>query len=115
MSKPKSKPVRPIARYGATASESLGLPYHLIPWESMRRVAAIFAEGLRKYPDTVVNARHLDRITPEWLDERYCHAIDHLAKWQEGNRNEDHLAKVAWFCLIALTRDVRKPEGGQDV
>lgn len=86
------------------ASGKLGLAYHLVPWEAIRRVSRVCLEGQAKYPDRTINARNIQPAVGdlEWQDERLNHAMDHLAKWMQGDREEDHLAKVMWFCMVMI-------------
>jgi len=85
-------------------SEQLGLGYDLIPWEAIRRLSRVFKEGQLKYKEAAVNATNIEKVIGEkdWIIERYNHAMDHLAKWKEGNTEEDHLAKVMFFCAIVI-------------
>ena len=87
---------RRIDQFNKVASERLGLAYHLIPAESLRRLSRVFLEGLAKYPEAAVNGRNLGGVVGnrEWQVERFNHAVDHLLKWGEGDTTEDHLAKV---------------------
>lgn len=86
--------------------------YHLIPWESIKALGEIYHEGQVKYgPDgingvTLTTAIKSGKITNDWITERYNHAIEHLRLWLEGNRDEDHLAKVMWFA--ATVREIER-------
>lgn len=93
-----------IKSYGKAQSRESGLAYHLIPWGSIRRISHIFREGLEVYKTRALNATNLEGADdPDWLAERFNHAVEHLTLWWEGDTSEDHLAKVAWFCIIAMT------------
>lgn len=94
----------PNLKFGRAASEELNAAYHLIPPDSLRRVARIFAEGMQKYPGKAINFSNINPAIENfsWQQERFSHAMDHLLKFNEGNTSEDHLAKVAWFCLVML-------------
>lgn len=90
--------------FGKAASEKLGLAYHLIPPEALRRVSRIYLEGEAKYPGKAVNAGNMTPAvgnTP-WQVERFNHAVDHLLNWGQGDTSEDHLAKVMWFCSVMI-------------
>jgi hypothetical protein len=91
------------------ASDKLGLAYHLVPWEAVRRVSRICLEGQEKYPGRAINARNLAPAIgdTEWQTERLNHAMDHLAKWMSGDRTEDHLAKVMWFCAVMIELEAK--------
>lgn len=71
--------------------------YHLICPELERRVSLICAEGLAKYRDNkIIEA---DVTTARYggpPDNIVRHMKRHLNLWLSGNREEDHLAKVAW-------------------
>ena len=47
--------VGPSLKFGRAASDELNVEYHLIPPDSLRRVARIFAEGIMKYPGKAIN------------------------------------------------------------
>ena len=97
--------------FGKAASEKLGLAYHLIPPEALRRMSRIFLEGEVKYPGAAVNAGNMEPAvgnTP-WQVERFNHAMDHLLKWGQGDASENHLAKVMWFCSVMI--ETRRLEG----
>lgn len=98
----------------AAASEKLGLAYHLIPPEALRRLSRIFLEGEIKYPGAAVNARNIDSAVGNdpWQEERFNHAVDHLLKFGQGDTTEDHLAKVMWFCSVMI--EIRNREGGDN-
>lgn len=95
---------KPMEEFGGAASEKLGLAYHLIPPESLRRLSRVFLEGVKKYPNRAVNACNMTGAVnnPEWQVKRFNHAVDHLLKWGQGDTSEDHLAKVMWFCSVML-------------
>lgn len=100
MEKQLEKPMN----FEQAASESLGLAYHLIPPESLRRLSRIFLEGIEKYPGKAVNAKNMKGAVGNtyWQVERFNHAVDHLLKWGQGDTTEDHLAKVMWFCSVMI-------------
>jgi hypothetical protein len=75
---------------------SLGLT--LIPFHSIYRLGKIFVEGLR-YGKNNWKRGINDR---EYQEERLEHAFNHLFLWKEGDRSEDHLAKVMWFCTTQM-------------
>ena len=79
-----------------TDKSSTGLV--LIPFHSILRLGAIFIEGLRYGRDNWKKGVN----DKEYQEERLEHAMVHLIKWKEGDRTEDHLAKVMWFCTTQL-------------
>ena len=80
-------------------SDKKELNYHQIEPEAIRRLAFIFSEGAKKYGKDNYKKGFND---PEWINERYDHAIDHLLKWKSGDRSADHLAKVMWFAAVMI-------------
>jgi hypothetical protein len=82
-------------------SEVLAPGVDQIPFEAMERLGAIFAEGEIKYGrDNWKTAPH----DKEFNAERTRHAIRHLMLYANGDRQEDHLAKVLWFAAIMIWR-----------
>lgn len=76
----------------------------LIPYEALRRLGAVFKEGIEKYGRH--NWRYGVGDKPYQL-ERANHAIKHLLLYVQslqfagelqGEEGEDNLAKVMWFC-----------------
>lgn len=65
-----------------------------IPFEAMEAEGAIYAEGEPKY-DRDNWKKGVGNI--EYQRERTRHALRHLQLWANGDRSEDHLAKVRWF------------------
>lgn len=69
-------------------------PRHdLIPIEFLDELASIFEEGLEKYGDS------WKKGGDEFLRDCLNHASNHLHLYCNGDRTENHLAKVAWNCL----------------
>jgi hypothetical protein len=80
------------------ATDKVGTGLILIPFYSILRIGGIFIEGLRYGKDNWKKGVN----DKEYQEERLEHAILHLIKWKEGDRTEDHLAKVAWFCVTQM-------------
>lgn len=73
-----------------------------VPFEGIAAIGAIFAEGEIKY------GRDNWKKQPNNLTynaERCRHALKHLFLWANGDRQEPHLAKVAWFCVTQIWRE----------
>ena len=95
-----------LCRYGdqhlpektAAATDKVGTGLVLIPFYSILRLGSIFIEGLRYGRDNWKKGVN-DKA---YQEERLEHAMLHLIKWKEGDRTEEHLAKVAWFCVTQL-------------
>ncbi len=66
-----------------------------VPYTLVKRVGAIFAEGEPIYGRDNWKKGVFDYT---YQRKRLRHAIQHLMMYANGDRSEDHLAKVAWFC-----------------
>jgi hypothetical protein len=88
-------------------SDRLGLGLTLIPFPSIFRLGKIFIEGLRYGKDNWKKGVN----DKDYQEERLEHALRHLFLWKEGDRTEDHLAKVAWFCVTQM--ELERLEGIQ--
>jgi hypothetical protein len=66
--------------------------YDLITPIGLRRLAATYAEGARKYGD-----HNWQKGIP--ASQMINHAIRHLYLWLAGDNQEDHLAHAAWNIL----------------
>lgn len=80
------------------ASDKVGTGLVLIPLYSLLNLGKIFIEGLRYGRDNWKKGVN----DKEYQEERLEHAILHLIKYKEGDRSEEHLAKVSWFCFTQL-------------
>ena len=84
-----------------------------IPLSALEALGSIFLEGVPKYGE--YNWKHgaWDR---KYQMERWEHADRHLHLWVEGDRTENHLAKVMWFCAtqIELERVEREEEAQEN-
>ena len=83
-----------------------------IPREALNRLGAIFLEGIPKYGENNWKKGVFDKT---YQNERLEHALDHLYRWIEGDREEDHLAKVMWFCATQLELERIERETDQRV
>lgn len=74
-----------------------------VPYASIERIGAIFAEGEIKYGRDNWKKGVGDT---EFQEERIRHMIRHLFLYANGDRTEDHLAKVGWgsVALMELKR-----------
>lgn len=74
-----------------------------IPFHSIERIGAIFEEGRIKYGRDNWKKGVGDN---EFITERIKHMIRHLMLFANGDRQEDHLAKVGWgsVALMELIR-----------
>lgn len=102
MPEPPTKPSPPVkTKMPLPASETVSPGIDQIPFEGLEAVGEIFKEGEEKYgrdnwkiPDSYGS----------YDSERLRHALRHLYLYANGDRSEDHLAKVAWFCLTQIYR-----------
>jgi hypothetical protein len=73
-----------------------------IPFEFIEALGSIFAEGEAKYGKDNWKQSPNDA---GYNQERSRHALRHLMLWIGGDRKENHLAKVAWFCCTTIWRE----------
>ena len=93
MTEGKSAPVREVV-----------VPrYDLIPLELLNRIALIYAEGAQRYGDRTW-------IKGQPFSVPLNHIFEHLRRYQQGDRGEDHLAKVAWGVLSLMYYETHHPE-----
>lgn len=79
-------------------TDKVGSGLVLVPFYSILKLGSIFIEGLRYGRDNWKKGVN----DKEYQEERLEHAFLHLIKWKEGDRSEEHLAKVMWFCATQL-------------
>lgn len=90
-------------------SDKLGTGLTMIPFYSLYRLGSIFIEGLRYGRDNWKKGVN----DKEYQEERLEHAVNHIFKYKEGDRTEDHLAKVCWFCVTQM--ELERLEKEQDL
>ena len=88
-------------------SEKVSPGIDQIPFEGIEAIGSIFAEGELKYGRD--NWKILGDDPSGYEQERSRHALRHLFLWVGGDRSENHLAKVAWFCVTQLWREKNLP------
>jgi len=72
----------------------------MIPVYSLYRIGEIFDEGIASgYPKENWKKGVGDKA---YQIARAKHAAKHLWKWLNGDRSENHLAKVGWFIVTQL-------------
>jgi hypothetical protein len=81
---------------GAKRSE-FALRYDLIPTDGIRREAKVWTEGAAKYGDYNWQKGRYD---PEFQKQVVCHLFEHILKFLEGDRTEDHLTHA--ICNIRM-------------
>lgn len=75
----------------------------LLPWCAVLRVARHFEAGAVKYGD-----RNWERGIP--LSSFIDSAARHIAKYMDGQADEDHLCAAAWNLLCALWTEEKRPD-----
>lgn len=80
-------------------TEVLGTAIRQIPVHSLQEIGRIFEEGAAKYGRDNWKKGVNDK---EYQEERLEHAITHLLRYANGDTSENHLAKVAWYCVTQL-------------
>lgn len=90
-------------------SDRLNLGLTLIPFHSIYRLGKIYLEGLRYGFENWKKGVN----DKDFQQERLEHALNHLFLWKEGDRTEDHLAKVMWFCVTQM--ELERLEGIQPI
>ena len=83
-------------------SETVSPGIDQIPFEGLEEIGLIFAEGEEKYGRD--NWKR-DPSNRDYNDERGRHALRHLYLYLNGDRSENHLAKVAWYCVTTIWRN----------
>lgn len=83
--------------------------YDLVPLEFDNELASIFEEGRRPRPGLPEGyGDSWKKGGEDFLRDCLNHALWHLKKYMEGDRSENHLAKVAWGCLAVRFHDLKK-------
>lgn len=77
--------------------------FDLIPVEGLRRLADLYARGAEKYDDD-----NWKKGQP--YSRAYASLFRHLIQWREGDKDEDHLAAVAWNAFALMYYEDKKPE-----
>lgn len=77
--------------------------YHLIPPESLHRLAVVYEKGA---------VAHGDRNWEKGLSvaETLCSAIRHCFKYLAGSRDEDHLAQACWNLFSIMWFEKHRPK-----
>lgn len=86
-------------------SEKLGTMMQMIPFSALEALGRIFKEGLKYGRNNWKNKPDAD-----FIEERANHAIRHLMLWCNGDRQEEHLAKVMWFATTTIELLQKHPE-----
>lgn len=89
-------------------SDVLGTYMDQIPVESLIELGKIFGEGMLKYGEN----NWQQNVTDEYRKERIRHAIRHLMLYANGDRSENHVAKVMWFASTEIYHQQHSGEIG---
>lgn len=93
---------------GATRSH-LAPAFHLIPFAGLRRIAQRWRLGEIQHGRD--NWKKADRAFVEDIPN---HMVEHLWKWMQGDRSEDHLAAVGWGAVALMHFEENPPEESRD-
>lgn len=80
-------------------TEKIGANLEQLPYAALEAIGKIFAEGEKKYGYDNFQ-KGVDDV--DFQRERLRHAIRHLMLYANGDRSENHLAKVAWFAIVQI-------------
>lgn len=109
MSQNSNQPDLRVFDTGAVRTKDAdGERYDLITPIGLEGVARIYAEGARKYGDTL-----WERGMP--ISDLVNHALRHWRLYASGDRSEDHLSKCAWGFLAAKHSEVLWPHLNLDL
>lgn len=78
-------------------------PFSLVPYLALKRLAITCHEGCSKYGD-----HNWLYGFPTW--SLMNHTIRHLIKWQNGNRDEDHLGHCCWGFMATTHMLIYRPD-----
>ena len=79
------------------------LKYHLMSPVAIRRYAEVMAEGAAKYGEY-----NWEKGFP--ISDLLDHTFEHLLKYLDGDRSEDHLGHALWNMCAAVHSEERWPE-----
>lgn len=97
------KPLTVFSTGATRSNDANDVAYDLIsPW-AYERLAKIYAEGAK-----VHGPRNWEKGQP--ISVVVNHAVRHFTLWQQGNREEDHLAKTAWGLFALMHFEKTKPK-----
>lgn len=76
-----------------------------VPYYSIEQIGSIFKEGEPKYG----RDNWLKGVNDKtYQEQRAEHALRHLMLWMQGDRSENHLAKVGWFAVTQMELERRE-------
>jgi hypothetical protein len=97
-----------VQSFAIGASKLVGTAWRLFPWEGLRALGNVLLEGVSVYKEKAANGKNVEPFRDsEWVEERTEHAFDHFVKYLRGDKTEDHLTKIAWFCLMMKEAEAR--------
>lgn len=77
--------------------------FDLVPTSPLRRLAGLYERGAEKYGD-----RNWEKGQPS--SRYYDSCMRHLISYMAGERDEDHLAAVAWNAFGMIYNEEHTPE-----
>lgn len=101
----QTRPEETVFTCGGKRSERK-LMYHKIPLVGLKRLAERYTLG-SKYeipgePMKLGGRRNWKEGDEEYFTDALNHAIEHLARFADGDRTDDHLAAAAWGCFALM-------------
>jgi len=80
--------------------------YRLIPYKPLRRVALRYAHGCVKYGE-----RNWESGDPvHWSKDCMDRALEHLSRYNSGDRTEDHMAAAVWNLFAVMHFEEELPQ-----
>lgn len=99
-----------VAKYADGAVRSARKPrYDKIPFEGFYRLAKRYGMGCDK-PEYGPDGDNWKAGNSDFWRDAGNHATEHLALYLRGDRSDDHLAAVAWYCFSRMWREAREGE-----
>lgn len=107
------EPIEPLKRRNCISDEGNKMPegqgkrdvirprHDLIPIEFLDELASIFEEGRKSRPGMPEGyGESWRKGGSDFTRDCLNHASNHLHLYMNGDRDENHMAKVAWNCLV---------------
>jgi hypothetical protein len=81
-----------------------------VPFHAIEQIGSIFKEGELKYG----RDNWLKGVGDKpYQEQRAEHALRHLMLWMQGDRSENHLAKVGWFSVTQMELERRENKSNE--
>jgi|SRR5579872_43734 len=94
-------------------TRTIDVEYRLVPKEGLRRLALRYGLGVQRYGEGNWKRGLRDK---EFIEERKNHLVEHLFTYlEQGNRNDDNLAAIAWGCFTLMEAEKVAAEDADDL